>query len=102
MNAEVKHLDLPEHRAEKTASGAVSPSLALLGDIAVTLEVRLGTKELSVRELLDLRAGAVLNLDKHLQQDIDVILNGKTIARGQIVAGDDQFGVRISGILDTP
>jgi flagellar motor switch protein FliN/FliY len=102
MNAEIMHLDLPEHRADKGASGTLSPSLSLLGDIAVTLEVRLGTKELSVRELLDLRIGAVLNLDKHLQQDIEVVLNGRTIARGQIVAVDDRFGVRISEILETP
>jgi flagellar motor switch protein FliN/FliY len=102
MNAEVMHLDLPEHRADHTAQDTATPSLALLGDIAVTLEIRLGTKELSVKELLALRGGSVLELSKHVQQDIDVLLNGKTIARGQIVAVGDQFGVRISEILSTP
>lgn len=102
MNAEIMHLDLPEHRADQTELGTAAPSLALLGDIAVTLEIRLGTKELSVKQLLALRTGSVMELSKHVQQDIDVLLNGKTIARGQIVAVGDQFGVRISEIVATP
>lgn len=102
MNAEVMHLDLPEHRADHATQGNVAPSLALLGDLAVTLEIRLGTKELPVKELLALRSGSLLELSKHVQQDIDVLLNGKTIARGQIVAVGDQFGVRISEIVAQP
>jgi flagellar motor switch protein FliN/FliY len=98
MNAEIMHLDLPEHVAAPESRGARHANLAMLNDVRVHLDIRLGTRELSVRELMDLDAGSVLDLDRALQDDVEVLLNGQVVARGQIVAVDDRFGVRITAV----
>jgi flagellar motor switch protein FliN/FliY len=102
MNAEVMHLDLPEHGTPQLVEGSPKPSMALLGGIKVNVDICLGTREMSVRELLDMQTGAILELDRHVQQDVDVLLNGKVIARGQIVAVGDNFGLRVTDIPGNP
>ena len=72
---------------------------SLLSDVDVSLTVVLGRGSLSVRELLDLRDGSVLNLDTPLDGDVDILLNGRLVATGEIVAVGDRFGVRIAKIV---
>lgn len=98
MNAEIMHLDLPDHTAETVTGTGRRASTALLNDLRVTLDIRLGSLDLTVRELMAVETGALLELDRDLHDDIDVLLNGKVIARGQIVAVDDRFGIRITAI----
>jgi flagellar motor switch protein FliN/FliY len=73
----------------------IAPDSSLLKDVPVTLEARLGSVAMPVSELLDLRAGSVLNLDSRLNEPIELFLNNNLVARGEIVAVDDRFGVRI-------
>jgi len=72
--------------------------IALLGDVALTLEVRLGEARLTVAELTALRTGSVVSLDRSIADHADIYLNGKVVARGEIVAVDNRFGVRITEI----
>lgn len=73
----------------------LSPDSSLLRDVPVTLEARLGEVAMPISELLDLHAGAVLNLETRLSDPVELYLNGAIVARGEIVAVDDRFGVRI-------
>lgn len=73
----------------------IAADSSLLKDVPVTLEARLGSVAMPVSELLDLRAGSVLNLDSRLNEPIELFLNNSLVARGEIVAVDDRFGVRI-------
>lgn len=98
MNAEIMHLDLPEHTGEPVAVAGRRASTALLNDLQVTLDIRLGSMDLTVRELMAVETGALLELNRDVHEDIDVLLNGKVIARGQIVAVDERFGIRITAI----
>jgi flagellar motor switch protein FliN/FliY len=68
---------------------------SLLHGVEVTLQARLGQLVLPVSELMDLRNGAILALETRLNEPIDLLLNDTLIARGEIVAVDDCFGVRI-------
>jgi flagellar motor switch protein FliN len=68
---------------------------AIFKDIQVELDAKLGRTVLSVEALTNLRAGSVVTLDLGLNDLVELRLNGSIVARGEIVAVDDHFGVRI-------
>jgi flagellar motor switch protein FliN len=68
---------------------------ALLGDIKVEVEARLGRATMTVDELTALRSGSVVTLETGLADHVDIYLNDSPVARGEIVAVGDRFGVRI-------
>lgn len=74
--------------------------LRLLSDIELELCVEIGRARLPLRQLLALTPGSVVELDRALGEPVDVLVNGKLVARGQIVTIADEFGVRLSEIID--
>ena len=70
----------------------------LLRDVPVQLEVRLGDASLTVQQLFELKDGSVVELARTVNDPVDLVLNGNVIARGQLVASGEQFGVRIAEI----
>lgn len=71
----------------------------LIRSVKVRVSASVGKCELTVKDLLALKEDAVLTLDKETQEPVEILLDGKIIARGHLVAVDDNFGVRISEIL---
>lgn len=67
----------------------------ILKDVQVALQADLGGAELSVQELMELKAGSVVKLDLQLNDLVELKLKGSLIARGEIVAVGDHFGIRI-------
>jgi flagellar motor switch protein FliN/FliY len=78
---------------------ALANGLDLIQDVEMQVTAVLGRAELSVRELLSLRAGAVVELDQAAGSPVDVLVNGTRIARGEVVVIDEEFGIRISEIV---
>ena len=77
-------------------SSAITPiNGELLRDVRISLEARLGRSEMTVADLMDLKSGAVVTLDKSLADHAQLYLNGVLVARGEIVAVGDNYGVRI-------
>lgn len=74
--------------------------LDLLLDVDLSVRVVLGKVEQTVKELLNLTPGAIVELDKLAGEPVDIVVNNKLIANGEVVVLDDSFGVRVSGILD--
>jgi len=72
----------------------------ILGDVGVSLTVRLGSGTIPVRDLLALRQGAVITLDMPLNGVVDVYLNEAIVARGEIVAVGDYYGVRVTEVAE--
>ncbi|WP_258398441.1 FliM/FliN family flagellar motor switch protein [Herbaspirillum rubrisubalbicans] len=72
--------------------GATNP----LHNIRTRLTVCIGSAEISVGELMNARVQQVLRLDQSIEQSVDILLEGQVVARGQLVAVDDYFGVRIT------
>jgi len=70
-----------------------------IGNVAMTVTVELGRTTMAVKELLQLRVGSLVELDRAAGSPVDLLVNGKPIARGEVVVIDDDFGVRISEIL---
>lgn len=90
--------------AAQSPSGAplLSPNLALLQGVKVRLTVVVGAVEATLDELLSLKEFSVLTLERPVDHPVDVLLNGNIVARGQLVAVDDHFGVRVTEICSSP
>lgn len=99
MATEDKALTRPS--SELLASLTGEEPLARLEEVPLQLEVRLGRARLSLGELLRLRAGAVLTLDRLVGEEAEVLIGGKTVALGQIVVVGEELGVRVTRLAAT-
>lgn len=68
-------------------------------DIPLEVEVVIGTTTLTLEELLHLGQGSIVELEQSIETPVDIKVNGKLIAKGEIVIVDDRFGVRIVDII---
>ena len=71
-------------------------SLDLVMDIPVRISMEVGSAELSVRDLLNLSQGAVVELDRLAGEPLDVLVNGSLIAKGEVVVVNEQLGIRLT------
>lgn len=83
-----------------TGSFSVGP-LSLLQDVEMEVTVELGRTTMPIRELLGLQPGMVVELDRAAGAPIDVLVNGRHIASGEVVVIDEEFGIRITDIVET-
>ncbi len=74
-------------------------NLDLVLDIPVNISLRVGSTELSIRDLVRLVEGSVIALDRDANAPLDVLVNGTLIAHGEIVVVDDRFGVRLTDVV---
>lgn len=96
--AEVRAVEFAEQaEADATATRA---SLDLILDIAVPVTVRLGQTEMPIDAVLALASGSVIELDRLASDPVDILVRDKLIARGEVVLVDENFGVRITNVLD--
>lgn len=82
-----------------TGGAEGTASLDLLLDVPLRITVELGGARLSIRELLQLGHGSVVELDKPGGEPLDVYVNGKPIARGEAVIVNEKFGIRLTEIV---
>ncbi len=75
-------------------------SLEVLLDVPLEISVELGRVKMMVREVLDLGTGSIVEVDKAAGEPVDVMVNGRLVARGEVVVIEDNFGVRITEILN--
>jgi flagellar motor switch protein FliN/FliY len=74
-------------------------SLELLLDVPLEMSVELGRVKMLVREVLDLTTGSILEIEKAAGEPVDILVNGRIMARGEVVVIEDNFGVRITEII---
>jgi flagellar motor switch protein FliN/FliY len=82
------------------SSPAAARGLEMLHGVIMDVTVELGRARLSVRELLALSPGTVLELDRAAGSPADLLVNGRLIARGEVVVVDEDFGLRVTEIVD--
>jgi flagellar motor switch protein FliN/FliY len=80
--------------------GPSDVDLSRLSDIPMELSVEIGRTHMTVGETLDLRVGSVVALERLAGETADLLVNGTAIARGEVVVIDEQYGLRITVILD--
>lgn len=76
------------------------PNLDLVKDIQVALTVELGRTEMVIQDILELTPGKVIELDRLAGEPLDILVNGTLLARGEVVVVDENFGVRLTSIVD--
>jgi flagellar motor switch protein FliN/FliY len=85
-----------EDGGDKTAA-----DLATVFDVPVNISAVLGKSHMSVAQLLKLNKGSVLELDRKVGEAIDIFVNNRLIARGEVVVVDDRLGVTMTEIIKT-
>lgn len=81
------------------AQESESNNLSMLLDIPLQVTVELGRTKRSVKEILELSSGSIIELDKLAGEPVDILVNNRLIAKGEVVVIDENFGVRVTDIL---
>lgn len=79
--------------------GEANKNLDLVMDVKLKLTVELGKTELPIKKVLELTRGSVIELDKVAGEPVELLANGKLIAKGEVVVIEDNFGLRITSII---
>jgi len=95
----VAGLGVPDAEATHAVPAGASYVLA---DVEMGVTAELGRCRMTVRELLAITPGAVIDLDRAAGAPVDVLVNGTLIARGEVVVIDEEFGIRISELIPQP
>ena len=82
-----------------TETGETPRNFELLLDIPLEVTVEIGRTKLALQDLLRLTPGSVIELMKGTDERLDVLVNGKPVARGEAVMVNDKFGVRLTDVI---
>jgi flagellar motor switch protein FliN len=96
---EVQAADFPDLAGSGDTEDS-TPNLDMVRDIKVVLTVELGRTDMLIQEILELTPGKVIELEKLAGEPLDILVNDKLLARGEVVVVDENFGVRITSIMD--
>ena len=88
-------LFVPEAKDEDS-----SPNLGMILEFPLKLSVRLGEAKKTLKEVLQIIPGSVVELDNYVNDPVNLFVNGKLVAQGEVVALDESYGVKIMHILD--
>ena len=81
------------------AGSAAGAELERLYDVPVELAVEIGRTHMTIRETLALGPGSIVTLNRLAGEPVDLLVNGKPIARGEVVVLDEEFGLRVTEVL---
>ncbi|GGI98500.1 flagellar motor switch protein FliN [Halopseudomonas pertucinogena] len=79
--------------------GADGPNLDVILDIPVTISMEVGNTDITIRNLLQLNQGSVVELDRLAGEPLDVKVNGTLIAHGEVVVVNEKFGIRLTDVI---
>ncbi|MCO8163399.1 flagellar motor switch protein FliN [Pseudomonas sp. 21LCFQ010] len=87
---------VPKSTAPVTLDG---PNLDVILDIPVSISMEVGSTDISIRNLLQLNQGSVIELDRLAGEPLDVLVNGTLIAHGEVVVVNEKFGIRLTDVI---
>lgn len=103
-SVEAKQVQMPQFvdfdEPEKSSTHSQQHDLSLLFDVPLNVTVELGRARKVIREILELSPGSILELDKLAGEPVDILVNNKRIAIGEVVVIDENFGVRVTDIVN--
>ncbi|MFB6354933.1 MAG: flagellar motor switch phosphatase FliY [bacterium] len=94
---EVKSVDFQQFEAAEGEEPV--GNLNMLMDVPMEVSVELGRTDLQVKEILDLGQGSIIELERLAGEPVDLLVNGRLVARGEVVVIDENFGVRVTSIV---
>lgn len=97
--AEPARARLDSLKDEASADADEDRNLDVIMDIPVTMSMEIGRTRISIRNLLQLNQGSVVELDRLAGEPLDVMVNGTLIAHGEVVVVNDRFGIRLTDVV---
>jgi flagellar motor switch protein FliN len=92
----------PAHHAVPPLAGdSATSKIGMLMDVELVVTMRFGGRRMLLKDILDLCTGSVVELDQQVQEPVDLLLDGKLIARGEVVVVDGNYGLRITELLSS-
>lgn len=98
LDAETVELEELEEE-DAPITGEEKRKLDAILDIPVTISMEVGRSHISIRNLLQLNQGSVVELDRVAGESLDVLVNGTLIAHGEVVVVNDKFGIRLTDVI---
>ena len=96
-DAAVSTVELDEFDTD--AKTGPNPELELILDIPVSISMEVGRTSITIRNLLQLNQGSVIELDRLAGEPLDVLVNGTLIAHGEVVVVNEKFGIRMTDVI---
>ncbi len=98
-NEDVQVAELDELTDDAPITQEEKKKLDTILDIPVTISMEVGRSQISIRNLLQLNQGSVVELDRVAGEPLDVLVNGTLIAHGEVVVVNDKFGIRLTDVI---
>ena len=98
-------MSIEQASLDKLSDDAISPpdedNLNAILDIPISLSVEIGQTKISIRNLLQLNQGSVVELDRLAGESLDVMVNNTLVAHGEIVVINEKYGIRLTDVIST-
>jgi len=91
-----------EDLAAQTSGSISRENINLLMDVELKALLRFGQRRMLLRDVLELSAGAVIELDRQVQDPVELLLDGRIVARGEVVIVDGNYGLRVTDVASAP
>ena len=98
-DGDAKSAPLEEFQSNSALSSEEKARLDTILDIPVTITMEVGRAQISIRNLLQLNQGSVVELERVAGEPLDVLVNGSLIAHGEVVVVNDKFGIRLTDVI---
>jgi flagellar motor switch protein FliN/FliY len=99
FSTEAEVAELEEFDEDREITPKEKRKLDTILDIPVTISMEVGRSNISIRNLLQLNQGSVVELDRIAGEPLDVLVNGTLIAHGEVVVVNDKFGIRLTDVI---
>lgn len=96
----ISEAELPEFEESRFSGDDSMEKLNFLKDLQLSIYIELGRTQMQIKEILELERGYVIELDKLASEPVDIFVNNKKIAEGEVVVIDKHFGIRIVNLVD--
>jgi len=90
---------MPLDQLSPGLDGGSSPDIDVILDIPVSISMEVGSTEITIKNLLQLNQGSVIELDRLAGEPLDVLVNGTLIAHGEVVVVNEKFGIRMTDVI---
>ena len=100
-NSNVESTEFEDLVAEQDVNSDEHPNMDVIMEIPVVISMEVGKTNISIRNLLKLSQGSVVELDRFAGDPLDVYVNGTLIAHGEVVVVNEKFGIRLTDVIRT-
>lgn len=98
-DSDAQKIDLEEFDETSAGEGGNTPNIDVVMEIPVKLSMEVGSTNIPIKNLLKLSQGSVVELDRYAGDPLDVYVNGRLIAHGEVVVVNEKFGLRLTDVI---